>query len=180
MNMSTIQIQDKVFNLFISNEKIESRLTLLADIINKDYNNIEIIVLSVLNGAFMFTADLLKKVNVKVKVSFIKVSSYEGLNSTGELKEIIGIDSDLSNKHVLLIEDIVDTGLTINTLLKQLNLMGVASVEVCTLLFKPNAFKGVQLPKYVGFEIENDFVVGYGLDLNGFGRNTPHIYRIKD
>lgn len=129
----------------------------------------------------MFAADLMKTISLPCEISFIKVSSYQGnMNTTGRVDEVIGLNTDISGKHVVLIEDIVDTGITMDKVYTLLNVEKPASIEIVSLLYKPEAFKGKHVPKYVGFSIPNKFVLGYGLDYNEHGRNTEDLYQLKD
>lgn len=175
-----IQVLDKSFEVFIKKEEIAKELATLASQINEDYKGQEVIFVSVLNGAFMFTSDLLKLITVECEVSFVKMSSYSGLTTTGKVEELIGLNTDVTGKNVILLEDIVDTGITIDNIIKLINSHNPSSVKICTLLYKPDAFKGVNAPHYVGFSIPNAFVVGYGLDYDQKGRNLDMIYQIRN
>lgn len=175
-----LKIHDKTFEIFIKRDELLAEIASLAKTISQDYEGKDVIFISVLNGAFMFTADLLKLVQLPCEISFIKVSSYHGTNTTGRVDEVIGLNTSIKNKHVVLLEDIVDTGITMDKVFSLLSVEHPASIEIATLLYKPEAFKGKHIPKYVGFSIPNRFVVGYGLDYNEFGRNTEHIYQLKD
>ena len=174
-----MQIKDKVFEEFISEEEIQSAILSLSKRINEDYVHKEVIFIGVLNGAFMFSSDLLKHIDLSCQISFVKVASYHGVSSSGEVHELIGLVTNIKDKHVVILEDIVDTGLTLNKLFSMVEHDQPASLEVATLLYKPDAFRGKHIPKYIGKEIADDFVVGYGLDYDGFGRNTKKIYRLK-
>jgi hypoxanthine phosphoribosyltransferase len=174
-----VKIKDKQFELFISEEEILSEVRSLGSQLSETYRDKEIVFLAMLNGAFMFASDLMKMISIPCKVSFVKVSSYQGMNSTGKITELIGINEDLKGKHVVVVEDIVDTGTTIEGILPEIENSGAASVQVCTLLFKPEAFKGNRKPEFIGFSIPNKFVVGYGLDYDGYGRNLNAIYQLK-
>lgn len=174
-----VKIKDKQFELFISEEEILSEVRSLGSKLSETYRDKEIVFLAMLNGAFMFASDLMKMISIPCKVSFVKVSSYQGMNSTGKITELIGINEDLEGKHVVVVEDIVDTGTTIEGILPEIENSGAASVQVCTLLFKPEAFKGNRKPEFIGFSIPNKFVVGYGLDYDGYGRNLNAIYQLK-
>lgn len=174
-----LQIHDKTFEVFLTNEEIQNEIRSLADRINKDYAGKEVVFVAVLNGAFMFTADLMKHVVLPAEIAFVKVSSYQGMNSTGRVDEVIGITQPLKNKHVVILEDIVDTGITMEKLFTLLSVEHPASIQIAALLYKPEAFRGKHEPKYVGFSIPNKFVVGYGLDYNELGRNTADIYQLK-
>ena len=139
-----------------------------------------VLIINVLNGAFMFASDLMKSTDLPCDITFVKVSSYEGMETTNKITESIGLSMDISGKHVVLIEDIVDTGNTVGYLKDLLEKLDPASVEICSLLFKPEAYKGSSEIKYVGFSIPDAFVVGYGLDYNGKGRNLNTIYQFKN
>jgi hypoxanthine phosphoribosyltransferase len=171
-----INILDKTFVPFIPAETIETRVNELAALISKDYENLCPVFLVVLNGAFMFASELVKRVSLSCEVTFIRFSSYQKTESTGSVKEIIGIDQNLRDRDIIIIEDIVDTGLTMSELVKKVQEMSPKSVEIATLLHKPDALKTPVSMRYTGFEIENKFVVGYGLDYDGIGRNLDSIY----
>lgn len=174
-----LQIHDKTFEVFIRSEEIQKEIVSLAQKINSDYDGKDVVFISVLNGAFMFTADLMKHITLPCEISFIKVSSYQGMNSSGRVDEVIGLNTSIRDKHVVILEDIVDTGITIDKVMTLLSGEHPASLKITTLLYKPEAFKGKHKPDYVGFSIPNSFVVGYGLDYNEHGRNTEHIYQLK-
>jgi hypoxanthine phosphoribosyltransferase len=150
----------------------------LAASINHDYKNQSPVFLPILNGSFMFAADILKEVKIPCRVSFVKTSSYSGTSSTGQLKTLIGHDESLFNQDILIIEDIVDSGLTIEKIIEELRGLGTKSVEVVSLLRKKGAREKNVDVKYVGFELDSEFVVGYGLDYDGFGRNYKDIYKL--
>ena len=175
-----MQIQDKKFELYLSEKEILESIKKVADRLNTDYKGEEIIFVGVLNGAFMFAADLLKDINLDCEISFVKVTSYKGTSSTGKVHELIGLSTDIKDKHVVILEDIVDSGLTLSKLYSMIDHNAPKSVEVATLLYKPEAFQGKYPPKYVGLEIPNKFIVGYGLDYLELGRNTRDIYQIKE
>lgn len=177
--MSNIQLHDKIFVPYLTESEIQQAISRLADNINKDYQGKEVLFLSVLNGAFMFTSDLMKKITLDCEISFMKVSSYAGTESTGRIDELIGLNTSVTNRNIIILEDIVDTGITIDKVIKLLELQDPSSIEVCTILFKEEAYKGHHPPKYFGFEIPNKFVVGYGLDYDQLGRNLPEIYQVK-
>ena len=174
-----IKIKDKEFVPFISAEEIDNRLKALGAQISLDFKNDNPIIIGVLNGAFMFLSDLAKYLNISTEISFIKVASYSGTGSTGKVTDLIGLESVLSGRRVIIVEDIIDTGLSMNHLLKTINAKNPKSVSVTTLLYKPDALKYDVAIDYIGFEIENRFVVGYGLDYDGLGRNIPAIYQLK-
>jgi hypoxanthine phosphoribosyltransferase len=175
-----VRIKDKTFELFISEIEIERAVTQIAERLTLDYSGKEVIFVGVMNGAFMFVADLLKKIPFDCEVSFVKLASYHGMQTSGSVHELIGLVNDLYGKHVVILEDIVDTGLTLDKIYSMIDADVPASLEVACILYKPSAFQGKHAPKYVGIEIENVFVVGYGLDYAEFGRNTKEIYKLKE
>jgi len=175
-----IRILDKSFDVFIEEDKLQAEIRSLADHINKDFEGQEVLFIAVLNGAFMFAADLMKSISLECEISFVKMSSYKGVQSTGEVNELIGLNVDLKGKKVILLEDIVDTGLTMDKILSLVESHEPSSVKICTLLYKPTAFKGKNEPHYIGFSIPDAFVVGYGLDYNERGRNLGSVYQIKN
>lgn len=161
---------------FIGQDQLQHRIAELALQINADYGDTCPLLVVVLNGAFLFAADLMKNITIDCEITFIRVASYEQTNSTGTVKQILGLKESVEGRHLILVEDIVDTGLTIANLRDQLLAQSPASLSVATLLFKPAALKEAVDLKYVGFEIENRFVVGYGLDYDGLGRNSKEIF----
>jgi hypoxanthine phosphoribosyltransferase len=168
-------INDKAFVPFISAETIQTRIQELADRINQDYADKKPLLVVVLNGAFLFAADLMKNLTISCEITFIRVATYTATESTGQLKQILGLSESIASRDLIVVEDIVDTGLTICEVCDQLRAQNPASIAIATLLFKPAALtKQVEL-RYVGFEIENRFVLGYGLDYDGLGRNTKEI-----
>lgn len=177
--MQEIRIHDKNFGPFLSEEEIQKSISVLAERIKNDYSGKQPVFIVVLNGAFLFAADLFKKFNGDAEVSFIRVSSYAGTSSTGQVKEILGFDEQLKGRDLLIVEDIVDTGITLEILIEKAKEIRPASVKTAALLFKPEAcIKNVK-PDYIGFEVANDFLVGYGLDYNGLGRNLNSIYKLS-
>lgn len=175
-----IHLNDKTFEVFIREDEISKEISCLAETINKEYQDKEIVFIAILNGAFMFASDLIKSITNPCEISFVKVSSYSGTTSKGRVDELIGLNMDLENKHVIILEDIVDTGITIDKIITLMSAESPASVKVCTLLYKPSAFLGKKEPDFVGFSIPNKFVVGYGLDYNEKGRNLREIYQLKE
>lgn len=178
--MDIIAVKDKSFKPFISEEKLQESIKEIAKKINADYKGKSPIFLGVLNGSFMFFADLLKSIDLECTVSFVKLASYEGTETTGKVDELIGLNEDVSDRDIILIEDIVDTG---NTLVKLYDILAVknpASIKIATLLYKPEAYKKEHDIDYVGIEIPNAFVLGYGLDYDGLGRNLSSIYVLND
>jgi hypoxanthine phosphoribosyltransferase len=176
---NNIEIAGKHFEIYIHSDEIQKRITQVAAKINADYKDTIPLFISVLNGAFMYTSDLLKQIELQCEVHFVKLSSYEGTNSSGQVKELVGLNVNLQNRHVIVLEDIVDTGLTMSSLLNQLADKGPTDIAVCSLLVKPEALRERITVKYSCFEIPEKFVIGFGLDLDGLGRNLPHIYQIK-
>jgi hypoxanthine phosphoribosyltransferase len=174
---SYLVLNELSFELCIPREKIELRLLELAKVINTTHVNSNPIFISVLNGSFIFAADLLRHLDFACEIEFVKVSSYAGTQSTGEVKQVLGLSKSIENRTVIILEDIIDSGLTIDFLLRELARFKPKQLEICTLLLKPEALQ-VKLPvNYIGFEVANDFLVGYGLDYDGLGRNLPHIYK---
>ncbi|MDF3077185.1 MAG: hpt [Sphingobacteriaceae bacterium] len=173
-----IQIEDKEFECMLEYDQIKKRIRLIGIQMNVDYEEKVPVFVGVLNGSFIFMADLIKEIDISAEITFIKVSSYEGDASSGLVKKVIGLDYDLKNRDVIIVEDIVDTGATMGFLLEEIYKHKPASVRICTLLLKPDALQH-EIPEltYTAFEIPNDFVVGYGLDYNGLGRNLKDIYR---
>ncbi len=175
-----IQIVDKSFETFLSAEKIQEEIQLVANRINSDYAGKEVVFIAVLNGSFMFASDLFKRITLDCEISFVKVSSYKGSTaSSGRVDELIGLNTNIEGKNVIILEDIVDTGITIDKIFTLLRAHQPTSVQIATLLYKPDAFKGKNAPHYVGFLIPNFFVVGFGLDYNERGRNLDAIYKLK-
>lgn len=175
-----IRLNDRTFDVFLSEEEVLQQVRNLGAQLSAEYEGKELVFLAILNGSFMFASDLLKNISIPCEISFVKMSSYSGTNSRGEVNELLGLNADIRKKHVVIIEDIVDTGLTIDKIHSLLEVHGAASVKVCSLLFKPDAFLGKRNPEYIGFSIPNAFVVGYGLDYNEKGRNLSAIYQLKE
>lgn len=176
--MQTIKVKDKTFSLFIPEENILKAVKRIANQINKDYEGKEPVFLAVLNGSFIFAADLLKEINLACEISFVKLASYQGVNTTGKIREVIGLNIDLTDRPVIIVEDIIDTGLTMAHMLEVLQQQNPASIDICTLLLKPGKLQVDLDIKYCCMEIPNDFIVGYGLDYDGYGRNTRDIYTL--
>lgn len=176
--MKRIQLLDKEFSLSIPASDIKRAIWLMADKINRDLKDKNPLMVCILNGSFMFSADLMKLIEFPCQISFVKLASYEGMGSTGKVKELIGFNEELKGRTVVLLEDIVDTGVTVENSVKQLLQTGASEVFVATLLYKPNACKRDVKLDYIGLEIPNDFIVGYGLDYDGYGRNLPDIYSL--
>jgi hypoxanthine phosphoribosyltransferase len=174
-----IILEDKAFEVYLKNSDISERVAEIGEKITRDFQGKELVILGVLNGSFIFLADLCRAINLPLTCSFIKLSSYKGTQSSGEIKSIVGLDQDVKGKHVLIVEDIVDSGLTLDYLIKTLSESNPAQISTATLLYKPVAFRYKYEIDYVGFEIPNKFVVGFGLDYNGLGRNLPDIYQLS-
>jgi hypoxanthine phosphoribosyltransferase len=174
--MKEVTVLDKTFRELIPEDKIITRIEELARRINSDYEGREVVFLGILNGAFLFAAELFKRISIKAKISFVKLASYEGTSSSGTVKELIGWNEDIKNKEIIIIEDIVDTGNTLERIVDELVIRKVSGIKVASLLLKPDAYKKEIPLEYVGFEIPNDFVVGFGLDYDGYARNLPAIY----
>ncbi|RYF17338.1 MAG: hypoxanthine phosphoribosyltransferase [Flavobacteriales bacterium] len=173
-----VTVHQKQFELLLEEETIAKRIRLLAIQLNVDYENRKPIFLGVLNGSFLFLADLMKEVELDCETEFVKIASYHGTSSSGAIKDALGMPTNLKNRDVIIVEDIIDSGLTMKYILSKIYEQEPASVAVCTLLFKPDALQEeIQELSYIGFEIPNEFVVGYGLDYDGLGRNLNHIYR---
>ena len=166
--MDTIQIKDKMFTVSIKEQDILKEVTRVANEINRDLAGKNPLFLSVLNGSFMFTADLLKRITIPCEISFVKLASYQGVSSTGVIKEVIGINEDLTDRTVVIVEDIVDTGLTMQRLLDTLGTRGPREIHIASLLVKPDKLKVDLNIEYVAMNIPNDFIVGYGLDYDGY------------
>ena len=177
----TIKLHDKTFKIMIPAAEIDRAVEAVAQRINHDYADKETpLFLGILNGSFMFTADLLKRITIPCEISFVKLASYQGVSSTGVIKEVIGINEDLTDRTVVIVEDIVDTGLTMQRLLDTLGTRGPREIHIASLLVKPDKLKVDLNIEYVAMNIPNDFIVGYGLDYDGFGRNYPDIYTVVD
>ncbi len=178
--MKQVKLKDKEFEVSISAEQIQKAVIDIAERINKDYANKEVpLFISVLNGSFMFTADLFKHIDFVCEVTFLKLTSYRGTASTGAVRQLIGVNEAITGRDVIVLEDIVDTGITLEQILGQLKSFEPASIKVASFLFKPEAYQKDFKVDYIGMEIPNDFIVGYGLDYDGLGRNLADIYTLK-
>lgn len=177
--MHTIQVHDKSFTSFLSYEQILTRVEGLATQINADYKDKSPLFIAILNGSFMFASDLFKSLNIEAEICFIKLASYKGIKSTGQVTTSIGLDVSLKDRDVILIEDIVDTGKTLYEFLPQLFNQNPSSIRIASLLHKPDALLFPVKVDYLGFEVPNKFLVGYGLDYDGLGRNLKDIYQLK-
>lgn len=178
--MSVIQVHDKSFEPYLTATQIQETVKRLAGELDRDYQGKRPLFVAVLNGAFMFAADLFKHLTIEADISFIKLASYKGTKSTGRVLTAIGLDMDIYQRHVVIVEDIVDTGKTLTEFMPQLTHQHPASIKICALLHKPEATVNPLSIEYLGFTIPNKFVVGYGLDYDGLGRNIPEIYKLAE
>ena len=176
--MSRVTILDKTFETSIPEAEIKKRVKELAADISRDMEGKNPLLLAVLNGAFVFAADLIREITIPCEISFVKLASYQGPTSTGTIKEVMGINEDLAGRHVIIVEDIVDTGLTMKRMTETLGTRNPASVSICSLLVKPDKLKVDLNLKYVAFRIPNQFILGYGLDYDQQGRGLKDIYTI--
>lgn len=175
-----VQIKDKSFEHFIDFQDIQNAVKTVAIRMNNDLKDKNPLFLAVLNGAFMFMGDLMKEVSIPCEISFIRLASYQGLKSTENVQEVFGLTEDIEGRTVVIVEDIVDSGNTMLMLIKQLEKRNPKEIKIATLLLKPDALKHDVKLDYVALEIPNDFIVGYGLDYDGYGRNLNNIYKIKE
>ena len=177
--MKLITLHNKTFEVFISETEITSIVNSMAHNINEARIK-DPLFISVLNGSFMFSSDIMKKITLpNTEISFIKLSSYSGTETTGEVSELIGLGQDISNRNIIILEDIIDTGITLEKIILLLKKENVSDIKIATLLFKNDAYtKDIHID-FIGKSIENKFVVGYGLDYDEIGRNLPHIYKLK-
>jgi hypoxanthine phosphoribosyltransferase len=178
--MQRVKIHDKEFAVSIPAEKIQERIAELGRKITQDYNGQQPVFLVVLKGAFLFAADLLRHVKLDCEITFIRVGSYEGTQSTGVVRSILGLSEKIHGKHLVIIEDIVDTGNTVMHLITELKKNEPVDIKIASFLLKPEALKHNIRVDYVGFSVPNDFLVGYGLDYDGLGRNLNEIYKIVE
>lgn len=176
--MKQIQVLDKVFREFITEEEIHEKINWMAGLINRDFKEKEVIFIGILNGAFMFASDLFRRIEGKPKITFVKLASYSGTCSSGSIRQLIGWNEDLKGNSVIVLEDIVDSGVTLEHTVESLKVMNISDVRIAALLVKPGAYKKSIPLDYIGFEIPNNFVIGYGLDYEGFGRNLPSVYSL--
>ncbi|MBO7231131.1 MAG: hypoxanthine phosphoribosyltransferase [Bacteroidaceae bacterium] len=178
--MNTVKIHDKVFSKTIPNEEICNEIKKLADRINHDYAGKRPLLLGVLNGCFMFVSELMKNLDIECEISFIKLSSYQGTATTGVVREVLGLSESIAGRDVIILEDIVDTGLTMQRLLETLGTRNPASMEIASLFLKPARLKVPVDVKYSVFTIPDRFIVGFGLDYDGLGRNLPDVYDVVE
>lgn len=173
-----VNVLDKQFVPYINEEQLNARIDEMAKEISEHYNKKDPLFLGILNGAFVFASDLYKKIPIPSTITFIKLASYKGTASTGNVITAIGLEENIKDRNIIILEDIVDTGKTLSAFLPTIQNMQPASIEICALLQKPDALQHPLNVKYVGFNIPNRFVVGYGLDYDGYGRNFPMIYQL--
>lgn len=178
--MSVVKIKDKTFKTSIPEAHILERVKAVAERINTDMADKNPLLLAMLNGSFVFAADLMREITVPCEISFVKMSSYQGTSSTGKVKQLLGLNEDIKGRTVIIVEDIVESGLTLKTLLDILKEKEPADVQICTLLFKPDCLQVSLDIKYVAMEIPNDFILGYGLDYDQQGRNLRDIYTVVE
>lgn len=174
--MKTVQVLDRKFELSISAERISQEVKRVAAQMDKDFEGKNPIMLGTLNGAFVFTADLVRAMSIPMEVTFVKMASYSGMSSTGEVKQLVGLKENIEGRTVVIVEDIIDSGRTMVAMLEMLKAMKPAEIKICSLLVKPDALKVKLDIDYVCLNIPNDFIVGYGLDYDGYGRELPDIY----
>lgn len=173
-----IHIGDKEFELYIAESRIMEAVENVALELNEELRDAEPLFLSVLNGSFLFAADLLKRMEIRCEISFVKVASYHGTTSSGTVKQLVGLNESLEGRNVVILEDIVDTGNTLESIMRSLQEHHPAEIRVATLLFKPEAYRGDRSIDHMALEVPDEFLVGYGLDYNGFGRNLRDIYKL--
>ena len=178
--MSIVKIKDLTFKTFIPESEIQQRVKAVAEKINKDLDGKNPLLLAVLNGSFVFAADLIRNITIPCEISFVKLASYQGTTSTGKIKEVIGLNEDLTGRTVVIVEDIVDTGLTMKRMIETLGTRHPESIHICSLLVKPDKLQVPLDIEYAAIEIPNDFIVGYGLDYDKQGRQLRDIYTIVD
>jgi hypoxanthine phosphoribosyltransferase len=178
--MPTIKVHDKTFVPYLPEALILEKVKELAAELNKDYAGKKPLFIAILNGSFMFTADLFKELSIEAEICFIKLASYKGTKSTGQVLTAIGLDTDITNRHIVILEDIIDTGKTMNEFLPQLHNQQPASLKIAVLLHKPDATVFPIQIDYCCFSIPNKFVLGYGLDYDGLGRNIRELYQLSD
>jgi hypoxanthine phosphoribosyltransferase len=178
--MEKVKVNDKTFGLSIPEAEIRKKVKAVAQQISRDMEGKNPLLLGVLNGAFIFAADLMREMTIPCEVSFVKLASYQGTTSTGKVSEVLGINEDLTGRHIIIVEDIVDTGLTMKRMIETLGTRNPASVSVCALLVKPEKLQVELNLKYVALEIPNEFIVGYGLDYDQAGRGLRDIYTLLE
>lgn len=178
--MKRIKLLDKEFEMSIPFSKIDKAIENIAEKMNSELANKNPLMICILNGSFMFAADLMKKLDFPCEISFVKLSSYEGTSTTGKVKELIGLTENIQGRTVVILEDIIDTGVTIEKIKKQLSAYKPADLKIASMLFKPDACKTDVNIDYLGLDIPNEFIIGYGLDYDGYGRNLADIYTVVE
>ena len=178
--MSIVKIKDKTFETSITEEQIKARVKEVAAQLSHDLEGKNPLLLGVLNGSFIFAADLMREMTIPCEISFVKLASYQGIMSTGKVHEVLGINEDLTGRHVVIVEDIVDTGRTMKQMMESLGTRNLASVHICTLFVKPDKLEEPLDIEYAAFSIPNDFIVGYGLDYDQLGRGLKEIYTLVE
>jgi hypoxanthine phosphoribosyltransferase len=176
--MDRVKILDKEFKLAISSDEIEEAVTRLATRMNRELSGKKAIFLGILNGSFVFASDLIRKIDFDCQITFLKLASYQGTSTSGKIQQLIGMNEDIKDHTVIILEDIVDTGHTLDSVVQQIKGYEPAEIKIATLLFKPGAYQFDIKLDYVGIKVPNDFLIGYGLDYNGYGRNLKQIYSI--
>ncbi len=176
--MKRIKVLDKEFGISIPSERIQNRIQELAFEISRDLKDQDPVFIAILNGSFMFASDLFKKISIDAQITFLKLASYQGTSASGTVKQLIGLNQEIKNQNIVILEDIVDTGSTLDTIMRQLSGYQPASVRVAALLYKPDSCKAEIPLDYIGFSIPNQFIIGYGLDYNGYGRKYQDIYTL--
>ena len=176
--MTMVKVKDKEFESFVPASQIAEVVQQMADRINADFEGKNPLFLAVLNGSFVFAADLIRKISIPCNISFVKFASYSGTSSTSTVKELIGLNEEIKGRHVILIEDIIDTGITLDLILTDLLKLNPTDIKVACFCHKPDAFRKSFSIDYIGMNIPDEFIVGYGLDYDGYGRNLPDIYKI--
>lgn len=178
--MFVVKLKDKHFKRFFPSDDIERAVNFIGDKMNSDFAGKKPLFISVLNGSFLFAADLMKTLTIDCEITFVKLASYQGTQTTGNVRTLIGFDEDITNRTVVILEDIVDTGNTLEVLVARLKELNPLEIKVAALLYKPAAYTKNIPVDYVGFKVENDFLVGYGLDYDGLGRNLRDIYKLEE
>lgn len=178
--METVEINGKQFSLFLDRKTIQERISVLAEQMSRDLEGKDPLFLGVLNGAFMFISDVLKKVTIPNEVSFIKLASYQGMERGSKVKEVFGLSEQIEGRTIVVVEDVVDSGQTMKQLMESLQSRSPKEIKLATFLFKPAAMVCNIKPDYVAFEIPNDFVIGFGMDYNGYGRSFDQVYSVRE
>ena len=178
--MKEVKLNDKEFEIFIDSIEIDKIISQIADKINNSSIK-DPLFIAILNGSFLFAADLIRKINIpNSEISFLKLASYDGLSTTGKVNELIGLSKEIKGRNIIVLEDIIDTGITLEKIIELLEKEGVKTIKIASLLFKPESYSKKFNIDYIGKSIKNDFVVGYGLDYNVKGRNLKNIYKLKN